>query len=97
MPNVIYLNRAKADLIGIWQKTRETWGEVQADRYLELIDETIARIAQFPEIGSPRDHIRQGYRAFLAGRHIIYYRIQDASICIVRVLHERMDVDGKLA
>jgi len=78
MLNVIYLNRAKADLIGIWRKTRETWGETQADCYLELIDETIARIAQFPEIGSPRDHIRQGYR-------------------IVRVLHERMDVDGKLA
>lgn len=97
MLDVLYLHRARADLIGIWRKTRETWGEAQADSYLQLIDDTVARIAQFPEIGSPRDHIRLGYRGFLAGRHMVYYRIQSSSICIVRILHERMDVAGTQA
>jgi hypothetical protein len=34
MLKVLYLNGARADLISIWRKTRETWGEAHVDCYL---------------------------------------------------------------
>lgn len=91
MSDIIYLNSAKTDLKGIWNHTKEKWGVAQADKYLLAIEETISLISQNPEIGSSRDYVRQGYRGFLSGRHIIYYTVQSETIRIVRILHERMD------
>jgi toxin ParE1/3/4 len=42
------------------------------------------------------DHIRQGYRRRNVERHMIYFRITDYGIAIIRVLHERMDAPHHL-
>jgi toxin ParE1/3/4 len=36
--------------------------------------------------------IRKGYRRSSIGRHMIYFRITDYGIAVIRVLHARMDV-----
>lgn len=38
-------------------------------------------------------HLRTGVRRLGAGVHHLYYVIDDAGITVVRVLHQRMDVD----
>jgi toxin ParE1/3/4 len=96
MAKVVLLGSAKADLKGIWLYTYREWGEAQADQYLAAIDGAIQRIGEHPEIGSPRDYIREGYRALLCGRHVIYYTTQGQMTRVVRVLHERMDVSDKM-
>lgn len=42
--------------------------------------------------GSPRNDIASGYRSHPVGRHIIVYRVEERSVVILRVLHQRMDV-----
>ncbi|MDO8768432.1 MAG: type II toxin-antitoxin system RelE/ParE family toxin [Burkholderiaceae bacterium] len=93
MTDILHSHRAREDLKRIWRYTYQTWGEAQANRYLDDMNLTIERLAKNPELGSPRDHIRQGYRAMLCGRHLIFFTVQVDAIRIVRVLHERMDVD----
>ncbi|NBQ87811.1 MAG: type II toxin-antitoxin system RelE/ParE family toxin [Betaproteobacteria bacterium] len=36
-------------------------------------------------------HIRPGYRRWCVERHMIYFRMTDFGIAVVRVLHDRMD------
>lgn len=88
--------KAIEDLEAIWDYTVETWGEEQAERYLHLINRSFHKITDNPGIGRPSDAIRQGYRKYGVGRHLIFYRANDAAIDVVRILHERMDVDRHL-
>ncbi|MGI9278111.1 MAG: type II toxin-antitoxin system RelE/ParE family toxin [Endozoicomonas sp.] len=58
------------------------------------MDETFHTLAEHPDSGSPCDDVREGYKKFPQGSHIIYYRIQlHDSISIVRILHKSMDVN----
>jgi len=92
MTEVTTSRRAREDLKGIWRYTFQAWGEAQADRYLNDLSLTMASLLNNPSLGSPREHIRPGYRAMLCGRHMVYYLVRSDGIHIVRVLHERMDV-----
>ncbi|MBW4480457.1 MAG: type II toxin-antitoxin system RelE/ParE family toxin [Tolypothrix brevis GSE-NOS-MK-07-07A] len=38
--------------------------------------------------------MRPGYRKYHIGRHLIFYQETDEHIDIIRVLHDRMDVES---
>jgi len=88
--------KAIADLEDIWDYAVETWGEEQAERYLRLIDQGFCKVANNPGLGRPCDVIRKGYRKYNVGRHMIFYHTVDAGVVVVRILHDRMDVDRHL-
>jgi toxin ParE1/3/4 len=47
--------------------------------------------------GRSAAHIRPGYSCCRAGSHVLFYRAGDAGMIeIVRVLHQRMDVERHL-
>jgi toxin ParE1/3/4 len=88
---------AQADLNDIWDYTRTRWDADQADEYLRGLQRAIERAALNPRIGRACDEIRAGYRKLAAGSHTLYYRLAgDGSIDVVRILHQRMDVDRHL-
>jgi len=93
---VITRARAKIDLVDIWRYTCETWGESQADAYMDRIESALASVANHPFIGVDCDWLTKGLRRFTAGHHLIFYRVHDDWIELVRVLHQSMDPDGKL-
>lgn len=82
---------AKRDIQGIWLYTCEKWGQDQAQRYLAELDYGIKALGHSPLIGKSCDFIRTGYYTFPVNRHVVYYRVEESTIHIVRVLHERMD------
>ena len=82
---------AEADLKNIWLYSFPTWGEAQADRYLEQLEAGIRRLVEHPGLGKRRENIRAGYRSIQIKRHVAYYRMDGQRIEIVRVLHESMD------
>ncbi len=88
--------KAVADLDEIWFYTVEQWSLAQADRYYLLIFDEIDHICEHPTSGRPIDHIRKGYRASKVKSHLIFYRVVDETVEIVRILHERMDIDNRL-
>ncbi len=98
MKSLPYLisNKAIADLEEIWIYTVETWSLAQADRYYSLIFDEINHICEQPTTGKSMDHIRKGYRASKVKSHLIFYRIVNDAIEIIRILHEKMDIDTRL-
>jgi toxin ParE1/3/4 len=88
--------RKSAVLQDIWLYTVEKWSLAQADRYYKLISDEIDHILQEPTSGKAMDDIRKGYRATKVKSHLIFYRTIDETIQIIRILHERMDIDSRL-
>ena len=88
---------ARADLEEIWDYTAGRWDVDQAEEYLRGLQHASERAAANPRVGRACDEIRPGYRKLAAGSHTLYYRVSaDGIVDVVRVLHERMDVDRHL-
>jgi len=82
---------AEHDLESIWTYTARQWGIEQASRYLDALTATFSEFAESPRTAPGCEHIRSGYRRFGVERHMVYFRMSDDGILIVRVLHARMD------
>lgn len=88
---------AQADLEDIWDYTAQRWDAEQAVHYLRELQRAIERAAENPAIGRACDEIRAGYFRLATGSHVLFYRVTaEGLIDIVRVLHQRMDVDRHL-
>lgn len=87
---------ARHDLSSIWEYTEEQWGVVQAESYLGDLRDAIERIATAPQRGRPCDEVREGYRRYAVGSHVLFYRAQTDGVDVIRILHQRMDVDRNL-
>ena len=89
--------KANEDINDIWLFTFETWSQEQADRYYNLILDEIEYIAENYESGKSMEHLRKGYRATKVKSHIIFYRKSKRdTVEIIRVLHQRMDIENRL-
>ena len=84
------------DLKFIGRFTLKSWGREQLKIYLSKLDEDFHLLADQPHLGSARDDIRDGYRVYHVGRHLIFYRQKTTCIEIIRILHDRMDVETHL-
>ena len=87
---------AERDLESIWTYTVQQWGLDQANRYIDFLTATFATLAEAPETAPACDAIRPGYRRHSAERHMIYFRVADYGIVVVRILHDRMDAPRHL-
>ena len=88
---------ALADLKSIATYTHDRWGVRQRNTYLKAIDRVFHSLAKNPVIGRTCDEVREGYRKFPHGSHVIYYMKSSTSeLLIVRILHMTMDVDAHL-
>ncbi|MBF6411495.1 type II toxin-antitoxin system RelE/ParE family toxin [Nocardia farcinica] len=88
---------AQVDLEQIYDYTRQQWDTDQAETYLRELQRAIERAAANPHLGRACEDIRPGYRKLPAASHTIYYRITgDGVIDVVRVLHQRMDIERHL-
>jgi len=87
---------AKSDLIEIWNYTVGAWGEKQAEKYLQDIEDKLHQLAADPELGRQRPEIAPGYYSFPVRKHIIFFLISDSHIDIIGILHGKMDIDKNL-
>lgn len=87
---------AKLDLADIWLTTAERWGVDQADSYIRAVEGQLAHICDFPE-SYPEYASRHGiFRKAPSGEHRIFYLIDGDILDVVRVLHHKRDIEGKL-
>ena len=93
----IISEKANEDIEKIWLYTYENWSLEQADRYYNLILDEIEFIAENFESGKSIDYIKKGYRTTLVKSHIIFYKKSRRNIVeIIRVLHQKMDVENRI-
>jgi toxin ParE1/3/4 len=95
LPYVIS-KKAISDLKEIWLYTVDKWSTEQADRYYNLIFDEIAFICKNPETGKQMDDIRKNYRASKVKSHLIFFKVENEIVRIVRILHEGMDIKNRL-
>jgi toxin ParE1/3/4 len=93
MPTFRLSAKSFEDLKSIARFTLKSWGREQRNIYLSKLDESFHILAEQPHIGNARDDIRKGYRVYHVGRHLIFYRQKSTAIEIIRILHDRMDVE----
>lgn len=94
-----YFIRKKAleDLERIWIYTAKHWSLKQADRYYKLIIDEIEFVADHFMSGKSLEHLKHGYRSTIVKSHIIFYKkAEDDKVEIVRILHQRMDIENQL-
>ncbi len=88
--------KAVSDLEDIWLYTVEKWSVEQADRYYNLIFDEINHICKNSTAGKSMEHVRKGYRTSKVKSHLIFYRVINDTIEVIRILHERMDIENRL-
>lgn len=82
---------ADSDLEEIWLYTRTNWSAAQADRYIGEIVDLFEDLRTGRKTGRPVD-VRDGYLKASVGAHVIFYRLSDDALDVIRILHQRMDV-----
>jgi len=82
---------AQRDLSSIWDFTEERWDAHQAEIYVGEIKAAIERIADDPSRGHACDELREGYRRYGIGSHLLFYRARADGVDVIRILHQRMD------
>jgi toxin ParE1/3/4 len=80
---------ADRDLDDIWLYIARQSGSVDtAERLIDLITDRFFLLSRHPYLGRARDQdLRPGLRSFPVGAYVIVYRIQEADVVILRVLH----------
>ena len=98
MAEYILSEKALEDINNIWIYTAENWSVEQADRYYNLIIDEIEYIVNNLEMARDFDKIRKSYSYSKVKSHLIFFIYGKANeIEVVRVLHERMDIENRLA
>jgi len=83
---------AEGDLVEIYDRSLDDWGEVQADRYLEGLYAVFAGLADRPHAGRLRPEVGDDVRSRLFGSHIIFYAARTERLDILRILHQARDL-----
>lgn len=80
--------KGASDLAEIFDYTVDTWGEQQAEEYVEELARCFQLLADSPGLGRACDLISPGLRRFEQGRHVIFYKPARDGIIVSRILHK---------
>ncbi len=87
---------AEKDLEGIWYYTVDEWSIKQANKYIDDLHDAFQSLADRPLRCHERTEYTPPVRIHRHDHHLIVYLQSDTGIFIVRVLHERMDIEAQL-
>lgn len=101
-PRLVLSDAAVADILEQAEWYGEQSGEELAERWEKAVTSTLLRIVKNPRTGTPctfrPDELRGVRRTLIPGfpKHLLFYRIQEAEIFILRVLHGARDLENLL-
>ena len=97
MGRYIFSKKAEEDLIDIYRYGFLNHSERQANQYSDSLKEKCQFLADTPLLCRERDEFTPPVRIHTHKRHLIIYKITEDHILIIRILHERMNVEDQLA
>jgi len=92
MSHLKFTRSAREDLKDIGKYTARVWGGDQRKKYLASIMARCHWLAENPGLGIMRNEIKEGYRSYPEGQHVIFFRVVKNEVQILRIPHQRMDV-----
>ncbi len=81
------------DLDRIWDYSFSKWGLEQTELYIRDIHTACEDLSKNIRFGLSAEQIRPGYRKFLIGQHVLYYKQDDENLTVYRILHQSMDAN----
>ena len=97
MSAYVISEKAVEDINNIWIYTAENWSVAQADRYYNLIYDEIEYIVNNFDMARDFGQIRKSYKCSKVKSHLIFFKKDKMNeIEVIRVLHERMDIESRL-
>lgn len=95
MKKVIYTPKAKEDLLKIKEGIIENFGDEElAVRSMRKLVDKVRILQDFPSMGAELEKmvgIPSEYRYLFCKPNYVFYRVEDDTVRIIRVLHERQD------
>ena len=90
---------ADSDLDDIWYYVASQSGSMGiADRLIGSITDRFVLLASYPNLGRARDEVlRPGLRSFTVGEYVIFYRVEDEDVVILRVLRGSRNIAALLS
>ncbi len=87
---------ARDDLTDICQYGLSQWGQAQSEHYLSRIKDQLRLLTRQPRMGIERLGLLPGARSVAVARHVLFYRLNEKRIEIIRILHGRQDLHRHL-
>jgi toxin ParE1/3/4 len=84
---------AEDDMLSIWRYGADEWSPAAADDHLREINSSCERLLTTSELGKARDELLAGVRSILVRPHVVFYRVSANAIEILRILHQREDIE----
>ena len=82
---------AQDDLENIWLYTARQWSIEQADRYIDILEDTFERLVFMPEMAHERLGFDPPVRIHPSAEHLIIYHTEEDHLAILRVLGAGQD------
>lgn len=82
---------AASDIENIRDYTIAEWSNEQAHSYLTALFVRFRWLAENPSLGRNRDDVKQGYKSFPEGKHVVFYRLMGNEVEILGVVHQNAD------
>ncbi|MER2535216.1 MAG: type II toxin-antitoxin system RelE/ParE family toxin [Rhizobiaceae bacterium] len=92
---VVFAPAAARDLDDIWLEIAQD-SVKNADTLIERLCDRLQQLVTFPESGSLRREIATDARSLTEGSYLILYRIADAQVEIIRIIHGARDLTALL-
>jgi toxin ParE1/3/4 len=89
--NFILAPSATRDLDRLSQYFLETNVEA-GERLFKALNQRFYNLTQFPNLGKPYSHLNPDIRGLLVEKHIIFYRVTEIEVEIVRIVDGRQDL-----
>ena len=87
---------ARAEILELYLYGIEKFGLVQADRYLSSLEERFGMLAEFPRMGRAAPRLGKDVRRHEYKSHVILYRLAEATVIILAVVHGRSLINLEL-
>jgi toxin ParE1/3/4 len=95
MPRLLKRPEAESDLDEIWWTIAQD-SPNNADKFLDRIQTSCLRLADFPQMGTSRNQLKAGLRSQPVGHYLVFYFPLEDGVDMVRVLHGSRDIEALL-
>jgi toxin ParE1/3/4 len=87
---------ADKDIEKLLERSILDFGLAQTEIYFKSLKSCLSLLSDNPELGRTVNDIAPNYRRFRHQSHVVFYRVQQQDIFIIRILHKAMDIENYL-
>jgi toxin ParE1/3/4 len=95
-PKIVVSPQARDDIRDILQYSYEQWGAERRTWQRKRLTSEIRQLGDYPRLGPVRTELGYARRSKVVDPYVIYYRIEDHVVRVIRVLHIRRDATALL-